>query len=320
MSDMANISRDIAAHETQFAAGLQGTQKAGDSVNASLAANTAEVSEERLQGETDNAEMASIPTKQAAIAAREQTKTKKAEQAQESVLVRKDQDEGGLSGEFSQRQGNKEYHLDPLLLKKIEEELGKEINEKTEPKKIIEIIRDRLTVKGQIPDPAFVDKAFEFLIEAAQDKLNKSSAAGKPALTETLTHIIEAKNAHATDHAAEIQVAQRIIGAVDAVVESTGQPVKAALDRCREVVHNPPDIQALRKYYEGIGLKAMMLELKGLNSYLGGNLKRTNLDNPELAQLAGAARKMQGILGVFRQAKAHFETMVSFLKLKLGLE
>ena len=103
--------------------------------------------------------------------------------------------------------------------------------------------------------------------------------------------------------------------ALDAVIEKTGESVKEALDHYRDVVHNPPDVQTLRRFYEGKGFKAMVLEFKGLSSFLGGNFKRTNLDNPELMQLAVAARKMQALLGVFRQSKAHVPTVESFLEL-----
>src|SRR4029077_1482810 len=98
-------------------------------------------------------------------------------------------------------------------------------------------------------------------------------------------------------------------------VEKTGQTVKDTLDHYRDVVHNPPDLQTLRKFYEVKGYKAMVLELKGLNTYLGGNFKRSNLESPELGQLASAARKMQALLGVFRQSKTHIPTMESYLSL-----
>ena len=57
----------------------------------------------------------------------------------------------------------------------------------------------------------------------------------------------------------------------------------------------------------------MLLELKGLNSYLGGNLKRTNLEGPELAQLRGTVVKMQGLLDVFRQTHNRLSTVMNYL-------
>lgn len=295
---------------------LEATQEAMNLINANIEA-TQEDALGSLQDECEAMASKAAKTNKRLERSPTAAKTEKAKRAQESVLVRKE-DADSLAGEFSQRQGNREYRLKPATLSQlIYEELGVGIHEDSHPDQIIAIVRKRLFDSGEAPDVAIVDKAMEFLLEAVQSQMKYSVGDDKTRLEKIHKKIETAKNKHFESHAVEIQVAQKIIGAVDAVVETTGQTVKEALDHYRDVVHNPPDIQTLRKFYEGKGYKAMVLELKGLSTYLGGNFKRTNLDNPELAQLAAAARKMQALLGVFRHSKTlRGTTMMTYLKSK----
>jgi hypothetical protein len=313
-SSMSQAS-SLAARQAAFNASIKETQEVGEALSTTLIANQLDASQDKLQVEAQENSAAGILIRTKKLEKRQEFKTEKAKQAQHSVLVRKEEADG-LAGQFSQERGNREYHLDPLLLSQLAgEELGAGINENSEPMEIISLIRRRMTVDGQDPDVAVVDKTFEFLLQVTSRQLNQATGVDKERLEKILKKVETAKNQHFESNSIEIQVAQKIIGAVDAVVLKTGQSVKETLDRYREVVHNPPDIQALRKFYEIKGYKSMILELKGLNSYLGGNFKRTNLDNPELAQLAGAARKMQALLGVYRQSKIHIPTMESYLHL-----
>lgn len=312
MSQAGNLN---AAQQASFTTSLKETQEAGLDLKTMLEANQVEASQDKLQQETEENSAMGILIRSKKLAPKlEAKKTEKAKQAQQSILVRKD-DADGLADQFSQRHGNREYRLNPLSLSQLASELGVGINEESEPDEVIELIRKQMSIDGQDPDVAIVDKAFEFLLETSKIQLGKITGADKERLTTIIQKIEIAKNKHFEANSIEIQVAQKIIGAVDAVVTKTGQTVKETLDHYRDVVHNPPDLQTLRKFYEAKGYKTMALELKGLNTYLGGNLKRTNLDNPELAQLAGAARKMQALLGVFRQSKSHIPTMESYLQL-----
>ncbi|MGO8728375.1 MAG: hypothetical protein ACLQK8_17000 [Streptosporangiaceae bacterium] len=61
--------------------------------------------------------------------------------------------------------------------------------------------------------------------------------------------------------------------------------------------------------------KKLQLELRALSEFIRPDLKRSNIENPELARIAGAVRKMQALLGVYRQSKAHIRTMESYLEL-----
>jgi LPS O-antigen subunit length determinant protein (WzzB/FepE family) len=314
MSDesLSHLSKMNVARLDTFTDSLEDTQEASKLLEDMLKANQVAVSQDKLQDESEDNSAMGIQIKTRKLENKKETKTEKAKQVRESVLVRKE-DADGLADEFSQRQGNREYRIDPRLLSQLAEDLGIGIHENSHFDEMVSFIRRRLTVDGQSPDVAIVDKAFEFLLETARSHIITATGPAKERLANIYRKLEDAKFKYFENHATEIQVAQNIIGAVDAVVERTGQTVKEALDRYRDVVHNPPDIQTLRKFYQIKGYKAMILELKGLSSYLGGNFKRTNLENPELMQLASAAKKMQAILNIFRLSEDHSRRIVKYL-------
>lgn len=318
MADDASLSQlgksNMARLDT-FKTSLQETQDAGRSIEDANKVAQVVASLDKLQDEAlDNSAMG-IQIRTQKLEKKKEVRTEKAKQVEESVLVRKE-DADGLADGFSKRQGNREYRLDSRLLSQLAQDVGIGINEESNLDQMIAFIRGRMTVDGKSPDVAILDKAFEFLIEAVRAQIAaESDQFAKERLNKILKNIEAAKLKHFKAHADKIQVAEKIIGAVDAVVEATNQTLAETLERYRDIVHNPPDLQTLRKFYEGKGYKAMMLELKGLNTYLGGNLKRTNLEGPELAQLRGSVIKMQSLLGIFRQAKAHTTTIESYLDL-----
>lgn len=244
-------------------------------------------------------------------------RTDRAKEVQQSVLVRKE-DADDLADQFSRRQGNREYRLDTALLSQlVAEELGAGIHENSPPDKILSLIRKRMTIRQQSPDVAMVDKAFEFLLEVMARQVEKATGVDQARLTKISQNIKIAKDKHFTEYQAIIEETEKIIGAVDAVVITTGQNVQDTLNEYRDIVHNAPDFQTLRKKYEFKGYKATLLELKGLSSYLGGNFKRTNLESPELAQLASAARKMQAWLNSLRFLKIRSITMEKYTDSKI---
>lgn len=312
--DMGQIRQASAAEQAAFTTSIKETLESQSTTDAALNANKMEASAEKLQTETEDNSAMGMLIKSQKLIKKQEIKTEKAKQAQESVLIRQE-DASGLAGEFSQRQGNREYQLNALLLSQLVKELGETIKSDSDPDEVIAFINKFLSADGNSPDVSVVDKTLEFLLEVAGKRLENASESEKPNIKALLSKLEFTKNKHYAANAKAISVAQKIIGAVDAVIAKTGETVKETLDHYRDVVHNPPDVQTLRKFYESKGFKAMVLEFKGLSSFLGGNFKRTNLDNPELMQLAVAARKMQALLGVFRQSKAHIPTVESFLEL-----
>jgi hypothetical protein len=263
-------------------------------------------------------------------------KSEKAKQVEESVLVRKDADD--LADQFSRRQGNREYHLDPKVLSQLAvEELGAGITERSTLDEVIQLIRRRMSVGGQPPDVAIVDKAFEFLLEATRMLLGKTSNEKEQKRLSGIINILEnAKNKHfkeqnhaITDHKGnevvvnDITTAHHIIGAVDEVAKATGKTVKETLDYCRNVVHNPSPEEQMRlmlhtpdgKTYKLY--KDLVAELKALNAYVGGDLRKPSqhMEHPEMHQLITAAKMAQTALSPFRLTKAKIPTAESYLKL-----
>ncbi len=310
----SQISQMAVNRDLMMDAALAKTQEASKAAETALLEGNQEASEKKLATEAEENSAVGIQKKSLKLDRKksESAKSKKAEKAQESVLVRKD-DADTLADGFTKRQGNREYRIDPSQLARLAEDIGVAIREDSSLESIILTIKQGMVTTEGEPDPAIVDKAMSFLIEVTMQQLAKSKGETKNRFEAILKNLESAKLKHFNEHADKIQLAEKLIGAVDAVVGTTHQTVKDTLNRYRDIVHNPPDIQALRKFYEAKGYKAMLLELKGLNSYLGGNLKRTNIEGPELAQLRSTVVKMQGLLGVFKVATDYTRTMGVYL-------
>lgn len=318
MSGISNSSdaNRIESRDAMMDAALAATQETAKTADSNLGTRTINSLEAILEDAADNRdEVAGMPAKKLEKRAeKEKINVGEIKGVQESVLVRKE-DAQSSAESFAKRQGNREYRLDPSMLGQLAEMLGMGINETSTPEEIIAVIRREMTtIDGEPPDVAIVDKAFEFLIEFTKSQSAAAEGPSKERFSNILKNLESSKLKYFSENADKIQVAQKIIGAVDSVVETTKMSVNETLDHYRDIVHNPPDIQAMRKFYEGKGFKPMMLELKGLNNYLGGNLKRTHMEGPELAQLRGTVVKMQCLLGVFRLAQGRMGTVESFLK------
>lgn len=320
-SDMSkiNISRIDSFNDS-----ILRTQDARDFIEEALKANQADASLKKLQDEAEDNSAMGIQVKTKRLEKDQKLKSEKAKRVQESVLVRKD-DADGLADGFARRQGNREYRMNPSLLSQLAENIGIGIHEKSQPEDLIFFIRNEMTtVDGEIPDCAILDKAFEFLLEVTKNQLTQAEGTVKERFEGIQKQLETAQSKHFEKNAAEIQVTRKIIGAVDAVVETTGQTVKETLVHYRDIVHNPTELQTLWKYYlekfKGNDQEIydrIDKELSGLSTYLGGHFKRSNMESPELAQLASAVKKMQAIRGGHRQATLEKNTMKIFVRLIL---
>lgn len=302
MTDPFNVKGD---QHAAFVASQIATKEAGATLNTMLQANATEASQEKLMDETEDQSAAGITTKLQKLERKKETKIQKTKEAPGSRLVRKE-DADGMADQFSRRDGNKEYGLDPKLLGDIAlEELGLRITDTSDPRDILMIVKERMSKGGKPVDPALLDKGLEFLLEVTQKQKSKANPQIKERLEKIYNRIETAKLQHFKENAKAIELAEKIIGAVESVVETTGMSTQEVLNNYREIVHNPPDLQTLRKSFEAKegGYKNMKLELKGLSRYLGKNFKRENLEQAELIQLAKAARKMQALDAVFKEAK-----------------
>lgn len=313
------VTINTAGHD-RFQSGLEATQKSSEAFGQMQEINTQITTEESMKEalQTDESGVNMLKHQEKELRAKKKPKVEETKGIQESVLVRKG-DADALAEGFCKRQGNIEYHLAARLFSELAQSLGGKINENSQPDEIISFIRRQLTVDGQSPDAAIVDKAFEFLIEVAAGQMSKSTGETKERFGNILIKIESAKVKHFEAHAVDIQVAQKIIGAVDAVVKETGQTVKQTLDHFRDLIHNPPTLQEVRKSYEAKkgGYNEMMNEFKPLNTYLGSNFKRPDLEGPEIARLASTTRMMQAIIDVFRLTKGSLIVIEKYLN-KMG--
>lgn len=312
----SNYSSDVAENAAENA--ILTTQKESAELksqekNAQDDANQASLSQENIDNITFGRE-----TEKPLTPAKKEVRSERIKEVEESVLVRKD-DAEGFAKSFSQN--NREFRLTVELLKQLANHIGVGINEDLTSDQLIEFIRDRMKgIDGEDPDPVRVDKAFDFLIEFAKSQRDKSTHEPKERLSKIYNNLIDGKRKYNEYNGPAIQVGYKIIGAADAVATNTGEGIELALKDCRDIVHNAPGIPQLRKELETIGYEKTLQKFKGLSGYLTGNFVRPDLEHGELAQLFQAARKMQGILGVYRQAKVVLQTLENYVSLILQMD
>lgn len=305
-----NLTNSLQESEA-FESGLDETIASSKEVDQALKENAMDAAADTLLNEaTDNSAVA-IQNKTLKIVEKRDAKIEKAKDVQESVLVRKE-DADGLANEFSKQ--NREYRLKTDLLSTLAQAIGVGIREDSSPDEVLAFVLHRMRSEEADTDPAIVDKTLEFLLEVVTAQINRAPKGPIKTRLQTIFNAIKmAKENHYKANASKINTAAKIIGAVDSVIEETGQSMSETLEHYRAIIHNPPELQAMRKLYEEKGYEAMLKELKGLSRYLGTNFKRNNLENAELAQLANAARKMQALIGVYRQAKTTIGTIEHYL-------
>lgn len=312
------------APQSNFVFSIQETQESSATLESRLKANQVEASQEKLQTEAEENSVVAIVHKHKKLELRKsEGKTEKIRKVEHSVLVRKEEADTSAD-EFSKREENRPYLLigldKKLLSQLVYEELGTGITQDTTSDKIIEIVRQRMSVDGKAPEVAIVNKALEFLLEMTEKKMKIFEGEERERLEKIYSHLETAQKNYERIYEVELRLTPELIEAAQVVSQSTKEGIRQAFDRYRDIVHNPPDLQVMRKNYEEKGYRAMVLELKGLSSYLGGNFKRKNLEHPELARLASAAKKLQALLGVFRQSKIQLSSMESYLALNGVLE
>lgn len=268
--------------------------------------NIADTIADLMQSElTDEASASGIMVKTQKLQKRGDVKVEKNKESPESRLVRKE-DADQSADQFANRDDNKQYHLDPLILSQLVlEELGLGINEKSDPADIVEIIRRRMSGKGEVINAGMIDKGLEFLLDITKQQIATANPVIKERLSLIYNRIETARLKYVEEHKEEIKICSNIIGAVDAVIGTTGEGVHEKLEEYRNFVHNPPGIYELLHQYEKEhkSYTHIVKEFKSLSHYIGSNLKRDSLENAELGRLAQAARKMQAILGTYKAAK-----------------
>lgn len=306
------------AKEALFMAGLQATQKESATAEQALEANQAEASSEKLQAEQETTVNVSIRTTKLS-APEKSAKTEKAEKAQESVLVRKEEADGLADG-FSRRQGNQEYHLDPHSLSALAQDLGESLSARSTPEEMLTLINQRMSSinpKTGVREPplaSHVQKAFEFILEVAKNKLGIAPKEAKENIQSTIDHLEIAQKTFLSTHAEEIRQTEALLNLADQVVTDSGLPFKETVKEMRDMVNNPKDVQAMRKNAEVEGGYSQMIrKAKELYRYIGDALKNTRMENPEIARVIASGRELRSAIQVLYRSDAHLRAMVKYL-------
>lgn len=232
-------------------------------------------------------------------------KLEKAQKAQESVLIRKDEADG-LAGEFSGRDGNRQYRLNSDQLSLLLQGLVEEITPESSVSAVISRVQNGLAVGGRLPDVGQVDKAFDFLLEVLKIQIGKEKSPEFKAQFQAIYDKVSAAKAqHMVDNQAAIEEAHKIIGIADIIVESGKTDTPEALAHLRDVIHNPQDLSAKFTYYrsKGYTYKEIKGEIDSILHLLGKEFKRVDIPTAEMDALMKETRKSQAILQIFRHFK-----------------
>lgn len=247
-----------------------------------------------------------IALKSKKLAAPEKLRTEKAQRAQESVLVRKDEADGLAEG-FAKREGNKQFRLDRDQLSQLAQSLGDQITDETDINEIINLIRNTLTIGGRQPDVAQIDKTFDFLVEVAKQKANRATGDTKDHLQKLFTHLLQAKSKHYEDNQKDIETALKIIDVVDLMVEKGSRDTPETLAHLRDIIHNKPqELMVKFAYYKSRGYTYNEIkgEVDAILSYIGTRFHNNRIPKGELSRLWDETRTLQAMLNIFRLEKA----------------
>lgn len=313
MSVPSNINQANVEAHLNATFGIKETQESAEAAAVSIefARQDANKDAERFERESE--------TNPIVVARKESLKPKKAtkkevKRVDESILVRKE-DADGLAGEFSGRQGNREYHLDIRLLSRLAEQIGLEINEGDSPEKIISTVRDIMSVNGKKPDAVIIDKAFEFLLEAARSQFGKVEGPDKKRLEVIYQKLETAKLKHFGDYAVDIEVGHKIIGVADLSLQKNQTlSIDDTIDFYRNAVHdvtaNVPKVRGSYPTYAS--LKRGMEITFGIASK---EIKGLNLERGHQKQLIDIIRIYQTIEGGYSVARNGIkDTMKPYLE------
>lgn len=267
--------------------------------------NEARDSQEALRAEEKENTSYGAMIKSGKLKPPQKAKTEKAERAQESVLVRKE-DADSLADEFTRREGNRQFRLDRDALGKILYSIGRQITSDSLPSDIIAYIRQNLTVGQEEPDVSQIDKTFEFLLEVLKSKIDSTKTPEIRAEFERMhARILEAKNQHYEANRTNIDLARKLINVADALMENSERGAPETIAHVRDIVNNPQDLSSKFKYYKskGYSFKEMKQEIDSILTFVGSKFKQTDILPGEMSRLMDETRTLQAILQIFRHFK-----------------
>lgn len=321
MVDFTRMEQTSMSNSLAFDASLKATQQTDAKNKTALLANQTEASAEKLQLEESENTPMGLSIKSSKLEKPEKAKTDKAERAQESVLLRKE-DADGLADGFNQRQGNREYRLDPVKLSALAQLLGSEIKEDSQEADIINLIRSQLTVKGKEPEIAFIDKTLDFLIEVTRIQLNKSQGPLKERIEKILDRLDATKANYSALHQKDLLISHTIIPTVAFLSDQSGVELGDALSDYRKGIVNPQEDTYLycRQLCKQQGYTGGMLKCSQVAKFAGNDTKSLSLESYEEKAFLGRLMQMiqasRSINWVVKTANGESTLMYRYLNQK----
>lgn len=318
--DAARFTEQMAVAAKQQAAAA--TETRVESQDAAIASLFSEEQEGTGVNLLAQAKKLQPPPKSAAV--------EKKEQVGQSVLVRKENAEMAFD-KFKKKDNNENWNLDRDVLSDLAVDLVKEnVITQSQSEIVQKIVAKMTTPQGKAPDPGQVDKAFEFLVEIAQEEFNKAKA-GNFSNTEMYEEIFNklafAKATYDADHKEEIATSRQFLGL--AVQLRTGEKsleTPEALQQIRDLINNPQELMSLVNVYKSKGYtyKEIHAETKSILKFIGIELKRSvgeiqGEERTKIILLLQSARKGQAIIQVFRQIKKAFTQAIGHIQ-RMGME
>ncbi len=233
-------------------------------------------------------------------------KIEKSERPKESILIRKEEADG-LADSFSRREGNRQYYLNRNNLSQLLQNLGTKIRADSSNEEIIATILEILSLAGEPPpDVSQVDKAFEFLLEVLQSKLQSAkSPESQKQFQQLVNQILNAKSVHYEKNQKNIDLTYKVIDIADLLVQEGSRAAPETIAHVRDIVNNPQDLSTKLSYYKskGFSFKEMKIEIDTILSYVGVKFKHTDLLPGEMSRLMDETKTLQAILQIFRYFK-----------------
>lgn len=252
--------------------------------------------------------------------AKDELKTKKAEQAQESVLVMPDEADQ-LSNGFANK--NPKFHLPEEQMSNILQSVGTKIKPDSRPEDILKELREGLRHDGQDADITQIDKTFDFLIEVMKFKAQQEKVGEAKTRFQTLEkRFTEAQELFREQNKSALEESHELIGVVDHLVQKQdGATLPGKMKEIREIIHNPQDFSSKWNFYtnNNYSFRQIKEEMDDILSYIGSDYlpeelqrgKETpkefhitkEMEGPAMIALRNEECKVWAILQIFRKSK-----------------
>jgi hypothetical protein len=310
----------INTHKESIIKDLENTLETNLEIKENLAVAT-----KRMADDVDENSIAGAHARTKKLVPEKKTKSKQVQRAEKGVFVRKES--ADLADSFNERQGNGSYQLPRDGLINLAQCLGDTITPDTPAEDLIRMVQNELKVGNKETDVTQVDKAFEFLIEVIQSKLERATGLESTFLEKLLINVTSTKIKHFEINKDKIIAGHNLID-VAYRIRSEDKSSAETLDHLRTLsnIDNKLDIFKLNDHFKSLGYdyKAILDYLNKIFKALRKELTEDREsdsefqvvqkhENPHLNQLLQEVRNMQAMKGVYKQADREIRTIFVFL-------